>query len=95
MARVDRFRRAEEDLLAIAEYIARDSPMAAARWLEQVEKKLELLATHPLLGEAVDHLHPNLRRFTHGSYLIYYEPQPLGITLVRVLHGARRIEDLL
>ena len=43
MARVDRFRRAEEDLLAIAEYIARDNPIAAAHWLDQIEAKLLLL----------------------------------------------------
>jgi plasmid stabilization system protein ParE len=49
----------------------------------------------PHLGEAVDQLRPGLRRITHGSYLIFYEPQPFGIALVRVLHGARKIEDLL
>jgi toxin ParE1/3/4 len=93
MARVDRFRRAEEDLLAIAEYIARDNPGAAARWLDQIEEKLLLLAKHPYMGEAVDSLRPGLRRFSHGKYLIFYEPRATGIGLVRVLHGARRIED--
>ena len=94
MARVDRFRRAEEDLLAIAEYIARDNPSAAARWLDQIEGKLLVLAMQPYMGEAVDHIRPGLRRFTHGKYLIFYEPQETGIGLVRVLHGARKIEDL-
>jgi toxin ParE1/3/4 len=89
MARVDCFRQAEEDLLAIAEYIARDNLSAAARWLDHIEKKLAILATQPYLGEAVDHIRPGLRRFTHGSYLIFYEPQPKGITLVRILHGAQ------
>jgi toxin ParE1/3/4 len=94
MARVDRFRRAEEDLLAIAEYIARDNPSAATRWLDQIEEKLLLLASNPYLGEAVDHLHPGLRRFSHCNYVIFYEPRDTGIGLIRVLHGARRIEDL-
>jgi toxin ParE1/3/4 len=94
MARVDRFRRAEEDLLAIAEYIARDNPSAAAHWLDQIEEKLLLLAQNPQMGEAVDHLRSGLRRFSHGKYVIFYEPRETGIGLVRVLHGARKIEDL-
>ena len=95
MSRVDRFRQAEEDLLTIAEYIARDNPRAALRWLDQVEEKLAALAEHPLMGEAVDQIRPGLRRSSHGRYLIFYEPRDSGICLVRVLDGARRIEDLL
>ncbi len=94
MARVDRFRQAEEDLLAIAEYIARDNPSAAAHWLDGIEEKLLLLAKQPYMGEAVDQIRPGLRRFTHGKYLIFYEPRKMGIGLVRVLHGARKIEEL-
>jgi toxin ParE1/3/4 len=95
MAQVSRFRQAEEDLLAIAEFIARDNPDAAARWLDQIEMKLRDLAMQPYSGEAVDQIRPGLRRLTHGSYLIFYEPRQSGITLVRVLHGARKIDDLL
>jgi plasmid stabilization system protein ParE len=51
MPHVDRFRRAEEDLLAIAEYIGRDNPAAAFRWLDQIESKLLMLAKQPFLGE--------------------------------------------
>jgi toxin ParE1/3/4 len=94
MAGVDRFRRAEEDLLVIAEYIARDSPAAAAKWLDQIETRLAALAMQPYTGERVDHLRSGLRRVTYGSYLIYYEPRDDGIILVRVLHGARHIEEL-
>jgi toxin ParE1/3/4 len=53
-----------------------------------------LLASNPYLGEAVDDLRPGLRRFSHGNYVIFYEPRETGIGLIRVLHGARRIEDL-
>jgi toxin ParE1/3/4 len=94
MAHVSRFREAEEDLLAIAEYIAHDNPMAAAKWLDMIERTLSLLASHPLVGEKVDRIRPGLRRFCQGNYLIFYEPRDDGIVLVRVLHGSRRIEDL-
>jgi toxin ParE1/3/4 len=94
MAQIVRFRKAEEDLVAISKYIALDNPTAAARWLDQIEEKFELLAKYPYMGEAVDDIHAGLRRFTHGKYLILYEPHEAGIGLVRILHGARRIEDL-
>jgi plasmid stabilization system protein ParE len=47
------------------------------------------------MGEAVDYLRPGLRRSSYGKYLIYYEVREKGIGLVRVLHGARKLEDLL
>jgi toxin ParE1/3/4 len=94
MARVSRFRQAEEDMLAIAEYIAAHDPAAAASWLDQIEKTIELLASQPFIGEAVYHIRPGLRRMSHGSYLLFYEPTDDGIILVRVLHGAREVENL-
>jgi toxin ParE1/3/4 len=94
MAHVHRFRRAEEDLQAIANHIAADSPMAASKWLDKIERTLVLLASNPLMGEDVGHLQPMLRRFSQGSYLLFFEPRSDGINLVRVLHGARDLKDL-
>jgi toxin ParE1/3/4 len=95
MAKVFRSRQAEEDLLAISEHIARDNPSAALQWLNGIEAKLNLLAKQPLIGEAVNHIRAGLRRSIYGNYLIFYEPEENGIRLARVLHGARKIEDLL
>jgi toxin ParE1/3/4 len=94
MARVTRSRRLEEDLLAIAEYIARDNPSAAARWLDEMEKTFALLASYPSVGHEVGHIRPGLRRFCRGNYLIYFEPAADGVRVVRVLHGSRQIGEL-
>jgi toxin ParE1/3/4 len=94
MGHVYRFRQAEQDLLAIADHIAKDNATAAIRWLIEIEEKLTFLATQPYAGQAVPDLRQGLRRYTHGSYVIFYEPRESGIVLVRVLHGARKIEDL-
>lgn len=94
MAGVHRFRRAEEDLLAIANHIAIDSPAEAANWLDKIERTLAVLASHPMMGEDVSYLRPNLRRFCQGKYLLFFEPRSDGIDLVRVLHGSRKIEGL-
>ena len=59
------------------------------------ERTLRMLARHPLMGEAAPQYRGDLRRFTVGQYVLYYEPIQSGVRLVRVLHGARKIEDLL
>lgn len=35
------------------------------------------------------HLAPGLRLFPLGNYLIFYLPEPEGIQVIRVIHGAR------
>lgn len=41
------------------------------------------------------HIAPGLRYFPVGNYLILYEAMPDGITVVRVVHGARHLGWLL
>jgi toxin ParE1/3/4 len=81
--------------VAISEHIATDNPSAAHRWLENIDKTLALIANHPLIGERVDHLANGVRRHCVGNYLLFYKPIDDGIELRRVLHGARKIEELL
>jgi toxin ParE1/3/4 len=69
-------------------------PSAAERWIDELEETLSKLASFPLIGEQVGHLAPGIRRICLGKYLVFYAPIEGGIELRRVLHGARRIEDL-
>lgn len=85
---------ANNDVLAIAEWIAEDSLTAAERWIDRIDQTPALIAQYPLVGEAVDHLQQGMRRFCIGNYLLFYRPLNNGIELLRVLHGPRRIEDL-
>ena len=78
----------------IADNIAVDSPLAAERWLDEIDQTLAVIAQHPFIGERVDHLAPGIRRHCSGNYLLFYKPIDNGIELRRVLHGARKIEDL-
>ena len=94
MARIIRSSQAKCDLADIACYIANDNATAAERWLDSVDRLLRLIAKNPEMGESANHLKQGLRRYTHGRYLLFYQPQPSGILLYRVLHGARPIEDL-
>lgn len=93
MSRVLRRPKALEDVLDVWEYIAEDSLVIADRWVEQLDQQLYLLSTQPMLGRARDELSPGIRSFPFGRYVLFYEPLPDGIDLVRVLHAARDLSQ--
>ena len=85
---------AVRDLDAIWDYIAveHDNPEAANGLIDEFDSSYRLLATNPLLGQGVQWLSANLRRFAvRKNYIIFYEPITDGILIVRVLHAARNI----
>lgn len=92
MVRVTRRPQAELDILDIWEYIAADSLVAADRWVDELDKKLVLWSTQPLMGRSRDALHSGLRSLAFGRYVVFYEVLSDGIDVVRVLHGSRDIE---
>jgi len=57
--------------------------------IDRIEARLTLLAENPRLGADYHARRPGLRSFSVPPYLIFYQPIPGGIRLVRVLHGAR------
>ena len=95
MPRVLRRPLAEEDILDIWLFIAGDDEDAADRWVEQLEASLLLWASQPLLGRGRDELQPRLHSMAFGRYVVFYEPLPDGIDVVRVLHGSRDLGPLL
>lgn len=76
-------------------YVAADNPDAADRLLDEIDETLRLLASAPDLGRSRNDIAPGLRYFPIGSYLILYEKLPDGITVVRVVHGARHFASSL
>ena len=86
---------AEQDLLSVWEYIAQDNLAAANRMLERFQKRFESLLKFPYIGESQERYRPGLRSIVEGKYIIFYEPRADEILIYRVLHGARKWEDLL
>jgi len=82
------------DLEEIENYISQDNPDAAARLLQKIIKKCELLAVHPEIGFDRSELNPDLRSFPVGNYSIFYCPLDAGIKVVRVLHSSRDVPKL-
>jgi toxin ParE1/3/4 len=84
-------RSARGDLSEIHEYIARDKPETAKRYLSILRDQCRLLADNPGLGlQGEEYL--GLYKFPVGNYLIFYRPVSDGIQVIRVLHGSRDIE---
>jgi toxin ParE1/3/4 len=72
----------------------------AERYLAAVEETCSLLATQPLMGvlyeSGISEL-KEMRRFRvkgFDNYLIFYRKTDVGIEVVRVLHGARDLDNL-
>ena len=94
MARYTKRPKAEADLLEIWLYIAQDSPRAADRLLDRIETQCRLLADNPRLGRARPDVAPDARAWIVGRYLVLYRERDDGIEIVRVVHGARRVEQI-
>ncbi len=94
MVRVVKTPAAEVDLYDVWLYIADDSPAMADQFLDILNAKLNLLATHPELGESHPEIGVRVRFFPVASYVIVYRPIESGIELIRVLQGARDFESL-
>ncbi|MCA9264444.1 MAG: type II toxin-antitoxin system RelE/ParE family toxin, partial [Planctomycetales bacterium] len=84
-----------EDLVGIADYIARDKSEAARRWLQTVRETCETLATQPELGELREDFGvAECRSFSVGSYVVFFRAFESGIEIARVVHGSRDLRNL-
>ena len=81
-------RRAEADLLSIADYTLRTWGEAQAdRYIGELETCCQMLADNPRLGRPCDEVRPGLRRMEHGKHVVFYRLQkPGGIIVVCILH---------
>ena len=85
---------ARQDLSDIFDYIARDKPIAAANWVENIEQKCQLIATTPEFGETRPEYGDDIRSSVVGRYVIFFRPIDDGIEVVRVIPGDRDIRSL-
>jgi len=98
---INRRELALRDLEDIADYIAKDNPRTALRFLSAAERTFTLLADQPQMGTAYetdDGELSDLRRFPVAgfqNYLIFYKGSEEGIQVVRIIHGAREIPNVL
>ena len=88
-------RKAEEDIAAIAAYIAGDSRAAAERFFAALANLCELLISTPSIGSARIFQSPRLTEMrmiplkNFEKYLVFYRFTGDAIEILRVIHGAR------
>jgi plasmid stabilization system protein ParE len=74
--------RAQRDLVGIVEYLLEQArnPRAADAFLQELERKCEVYARQPMMGDLHDDLGEDLRSFTFRRwYVAIYQPREDGI----------------
>ena len=80
---------ATNDLLRIGDYIARDNPLRALSFIDEMERECLALAASPKAFPVVPRYEKQgIRRKVHGNYLIFYRLDGEQVIVVHVLHGA-------
>jgi plasmid stabilization system protein ParE len=80
---------AEADLETIGDYIARDNPLRAIAFVQQLQATCAALAGHPRRFERLERFRQReVRRRVFRTYLIVYEVMETQVSIVRIIHGA-------
>jgi len=86
---------AEQDLLAIWDYVAREaSPDVADEQLRSLDRACEALAEWPYSGRARDELLRGVRSIAVEAYVVFYRVGHSVIEIIRVLHGRRDVDAI-
>jgi toxin ParE1/3/4 len=90
--------RARRDLLAAARWIAKENPRAAQALRETVAAATDRIGKHPDIGVIRSELVDAPYRFlflTGFPYVVVYNSTSLPPLILRILHGARDLPELL
>jgi plasmid stabilization system protein ParE len=79
-------------VMAVRDYIARDSPGYAQAMADRIVRRTEILEDIPLLGaEVPEYGDESIRELFEHPYRIVYRLLPHQIDVIAVIHGARRM----
>ena len=82
---------AEQDLEAIADYIAADNPGRALSFVRELRTQCQRITLNPPGYRLRPELGEGIRSCAHGHYVIFFEVESDTVLIVRILHGARDI----
>jgi len=90
MAEVKWTEQASDDLQAITEFIAHDSPEYACLFATDVMDVVERIAVFPKIGRVVPEVtNPDIREVILGNYRIVYRARGYFVEILTVYHSAR------
>jgi len=89
MAKIDWTNESLRWLEDIFEYIAADNPEAAARTVEGIYERVQMLSRFPEMGQRYQASQRHVRILLYGHYRIAYLVKPDGdIDILGVFHGS-------
>lgn len=81
-----------DDLEAIRDYIGKDSPYYARRFIERIFDAAEKLQDHPHMGRHVPEAsRDDVRELIFQSYRIIYRTKPNRVQILTVIHGSSNL----
>ena len=85
---------AEQDMEAIGDYIARDNPVRAVSFVEDLYQQCLMIAESPAIYRERPELGLSVRSCAYGRYLIVFRGLDTEVRVERLLHGSRDIISL-
>lgn len=85
---------AERDLEEIADFISRDNPRRAIAFITELRDRCHKIAAFPDAAPLRAELGEGVRAVTYRGYLLIYWTSPELVFVMRVVHGARNLPDL-
>jgi len=85
---------AESDLDDIWDYIAKDSPLKADRFIEQLYRKCISISELDGIGRSRNELAEGLLSIPHKKYIIFFVREDSRVSIVRILRGSRDLEPI-
>ncbi|MEO7248049.1 MAG: type II toxin-antitoxin system RelE/ParE family toxin [Novosphingobium sp.] len=95
MKKVTVSREANRDIADIADYIAQDNPVRALTFTRELRGKIAVVGERPLSFQLRDEWGADLRSAAHHRYHIVFRVKADVVEILRVLHSARDIDELL
>jgi len=81
---------AEDDLIAITDYIAMRNPAAAHRLAREIRKSVLSVSSFPYMYQESEKM-PGCREIVvHSNYLVFYRVTASRIEVINVKHGMRQ-----
>jgi toxin ParE1/3/4 len=72
----------------IAEYISRDNPTAAEKWIDTVFSKVEQLKSFPKSDRIVPEINSkDFRELIYGNYRIICRLEKIQVSILTIRHG--------
>jgi toxin ParE1/3/4 len=93
--KIERSPEAEQDILEIWLYVAKESgPRRADFIIDKIEKAYEMLVDFPEIGNLRPDIAADVRGLVSSPYLILYRIGTSRIEIARIVHGSRDLPSV-